>query len=164
MNGQSFIHEQGAIDHAHELVDSATRSDSIYDKGIDKNGKFVFPMPSKRYLVGARSSYGYYANDPLHNHSLINAEIRYDKNMGSVVLKALRDIDIGEEIFVSYGSQYWSLYHRQCTGHDHETLMRIIYDAYGHEVMDAIFREYPDRLNDPTTEEGSSGSEGARRL
>ena len=56
---------------------------------------------------GSKSSYGPMANDPLDDERC-NAKIYQVGNSDRVVLIPTCDIKCGDEIFVSYGKEYWS--------------------------------------------------------
>jgi hypothetical protein len=58
-------------------------------------------------VVGSRSSFGSYANDPRHDPSLANADIRWNPTTRSAALWAITDIYPDEEILISYGSDFW---------------------------------------------------------
>ena len=77
------------------------------------------------------SGYGRYANDsliPQHlqgiDNMADNAKIMYDPSVDKskpVILRALREIEQGEEIMLAYGGDYWVVYR----GLDRETAQRV---------------------------------------
>ena len=77
------------------------------------------------------SGYGRYANDrltPQHLQGIDNladnAKIVHDPSISKskpVILRALREIEAGEEIYVSYGSDYWVVYR----GLDRATALKV---------------------------------------
>jgi SET domain-containing protein len=73
---------------------------------ISKNKKIT--KETKIYIDSWEedSCYGRYVNDPLNDH-LVNARIvmRGDK----MILIALEEIKPGQEIFISYGEEYWEV-------------------------------------------------------
>ena len=78
------------------------------------------------------SGYGRYANDsliPQHlqgiDNMADNAKIMYDPSLDKskpVILRALREIEPGEEIMLAYGGDYWAVYR----GLDRETAQRVM--------------------------------------
>jgi SET domain-containing protein len=54
-----------------------------------------------------------------------NCEFEVDHDAGRVYVRTLRDIVIGEELFVSYGHEYWSLHHNRHRGQPQRTSSRL---------------------------------------
>ena len=116
------------------------------------------------------SGYGRYANDSLTPQHLQavdkvtdNAKIMYNPSLDRskpVILRALREILPGEEIYVAYGGDYWSVYR----GLDYETALRVMecYDLPNippHRpdmVVDVEYRDVEGKCEQPTDEEVSS--------
>jgi SET domain-containing protein len=59
-------------------------------------------------VYGSRSSFGSYSNDPTHDPSLANADIRWDPVSQSASLWAITDIYEDEEILIIYGDDFWT--------------------------------------------------------
>lgn len=87
--------------HRHDFLSQKTLHDKSYLLNIAA-GIFVDPGP----LLSIKARY---INDPL-NEKVVNCEFKPDPKHFRCAVVALRDISHGEELFVSYGEQYWSQY------------------------------------------------------
>ena len=74
----------------------------------NRPGKYTVEGPAGMFLRGDRtSSYGPYANDRMIDH-LANAKIVWEGSQA--YLCATQDIFPGEEVYVSYGDDYWRMH------------------------------------------------------
>ena len=85
--------------HPHPLVGS---NNCIYDSLVDG---------PRRFTITDFRSYAYYANDPISRPDLVNAKIVWDSGLQRGVLTSTDTISRGEEIFISYGAEYWFYFH-----------------------------------------------------
>jgi len=96
-------------------------NDGIYDS--------TFPGPF-RYTASDFRSYGYYVNDPLGHHELINSEMIWDATLQRGILIASDHIRRGEEILMAYGVRYWRMFHYRLSEYSLEKLEY----TYGEEL------------------------------
>jgi len=73
-------------------------NNGIYDSLIDG---------PRRYTITDFRSYAYYANDPISRPDLVNAKLVWDQDLERGVLISTDTITRGEEIYLSYGADYW---------------------------------------------------------
>ena len=100
---------------------SGSVNDGLYDS--------TFPGPY-RYTASDFRSYGYYANDPLGHHELVNSEMIWDASIQRGVLIASDNIRRGEEILLAYGVHYWRMFYYRLSPYGLEKLEY----TYGEEL------------------------------
>jgi hypothetical protein len=93
------LHEFANTEHPHPCGGS---NNGIYDSLVDG---------PHRYTITDFRSYAYYANDPFDRPDLVNAKIVWDEDIRRGVLISTDTITRGEEIFLSYGADYWYHFH-----------------------------------------------------
>ena len=89
-----------------------------------------------RYLIARDSDWAYFANDPLGRIDLANCYVDIDGNLRADI----GGIKAGCEILLAYGPEFWSIYHSLANMDD-------INLSYTAAAMEAIFMEFPERLN-----------------
>jgi hypothetical protein len=70
---------------------------------------YVLQITRRKGIDAARtnSGYGRWANDPRGTGHVANAEFVVNRTTGTARLRATKRIEVGEEIFVRYGPDYW---------------------------------------------------------